>query len=128
MNIEEIKARVQRRYDRQISILESLPNTIEFDGMDDIRMQLPNATYEENVETLHTLRQNCGNYKLIAYYACGTLLAVIYSFGDFQIIMYYTDRDSALDTISKGKCRIVVNEETRKTEDVVCELESELAV
>ena len=125
MNKTETKEMLKATYDKQASIIDSLPDGIDIDGIqpdlsDGFRVAIANATFEENTETLHQLRQHCGNYKLGGYYACGRLLALEYEFSNFDVMMYCTDRGNALNIIGNGKCRIEIIQKSQSSMEVVC--------
>ena len=72
-------------------------------GTDHIAYQ---GTYEEMMAVLHRLRSECGNYELDYYRENTGTLSIRYKFEEFDVVLYCTDLESALDTISKGKCKL----------------------
>ena len=125
MNKAETKEMLEATHNKQASAIDSLPDGIDIDGiqpdlLDSFRVAIANATFEENTETLHQLRQHCGNYKLGGYYACGSLLALEYKFSNFSVMMYCTDQDNALNILGNGKCRIEMIEKSQNSMEVVC--------
>lgn len=77
-------------------------------------------------ETLHRFRELFGAYKLTSYYMSPTgSLAVIYSFPNLNLIMFFSNAEEKLAEISGGRCRIITETEikTHHTGTIVCEME-----
>ena len=110
-------------------ILEMLPESLDASSAYLNTVHLNAAPYVENMETLHEIRQHCGNYKLGWY---GTsqkdALNLQYTFDGFDLFMTCNDAENALAIVSDGKCKfenteqiIEATEETiNKGMTVVC--------
>ena len=93
-------------------VLEMLPESLDISSAYLQTVHLNAAPYAENTETLHEIRQHCGNYKLGWY---GTsqkdALNLQYTFDGFDLFMTCTDAENALAIVSDGKCKFEDTEE-----------------
>ena len=99
-------------HNKQMAILNRIPESLDVNGIYTYGVHLAHATYEENMKTLHLIRQHCGNYKLDAYGATNKdSLYLAYTFEGFELFMNCTDPDNALAIVSDGKCKFEDTEE-----------------
>ena len=109
------------RLESVIAGLEKLPDSVQVDSVSATGILFRNATYAENMATLHVIRQAFGEVELYQYYASydGTL-ALQYETQSVSVILYCTDTENALARASGGKCRLVTERREIVDQTVVC--------
>ena len=110
-----------KKHNEIMIILEMLPESLDASSAYLNTVHLNAAPYAENMETLHLIREHCGNYKLGWY---GTsrkdVLSLQYIFDGFKLFMTCTDAENALAIVSDGKCKFEDTEEIIKaTEETI---------
>jgi hypothetical protein len=125
------QARKTQRLAQTLDLVETLPDSLDIDAIEIGRVYLPNATYAENMETLHNLRKN-HKLELDSYYLSGyqqKVLALCYAADKdedgnnaFLLHMYCTDLDNALQHVGQGRCKVVEVVESYTQQKVVCDM------
>ncbi len=124
MNIEELIAFEKRKFDRSVETLN------QCNGLEDLLSHVTHktifckdvATFYECMTVLHRVSDKHGKYTLSHYYTHGSSgLAICYRFeAGFELMLYCTDGESALEVVSGGRCKFVEKTEVKKS--VVCDI------
>ena len=120
------------RYAQTLDLVNGLPESLNIEVIDTGYVYLANATYDENMETLHEIRKD-HQLKLDRYYLAGfssnKALALSYNVdpdengeSNLSIVMYCTDLDNALEHVGQGRCKIVETPVTYTEKRVVCDM------
>ncbi len=127
MTPKEMIKKIQNHTNMLSGILSLIHDSINIFHAEGNNVYIEDATYSRNMNTLHKLRESLGTYELQSYYAgASNSLAAVYKFNkcdEFNIMMYFTDKEHALSKVSGGKCVFTTREKTEIESDIVCELE-----
>ena len=128
MKISQLKTKLIKEHNSHCKaqneimvILEMLPESLDASSAYLNTVHLNAAPSVENMETLHLIREHCGNYKLVWYGAVRKdALDLKYSFDGFELFMTCNDAENALAIVSDGKCKFEDTEEIIKaTEETI---------
>lgn len=121
MKISEEINKMKDQYDRDIRLL-SLLIAVEhlITHVTSGVIYTIDTTYEEIKNTLHTFSSIYGKYTMMYYYINNGRLAILYKFDNFELQIFCTDVENALNKVGGGKCRI--EETTETVKHVVCDI------
>lgn len=123
MKPKELIEEEQELHKERIDFLRNLPDDLEVGFISSGGCFLPEDTYENNMQTLRRLRNALGEVELDSYYvsASGCELALSYRTPtEFDINMFCTDLENALERVSGGKCKLNETTQTETIREVVC--------
>jgi hypothetical protein len=119
----ELEKKERDILETKIKTLEELPSGLPIQLLNvasngNTNVFLESMTYKENLSILSRIRASNGNYTLDSYFESGGSLALRYKFDTFNLLLYCSDAEAALEIISKGKCHLESTQQS--SQSVVC--------
>ena len=115
MNKQELIADNLKRHESKVKATSVIPDDDSINCLlcaDDNCVFLKTIkTWHDCCDMLHNFAKHWGKYKVESYYmSCGaTELCIKYHFteNDMKLLMYCEEYEAAVESLGKGKCRIV---------------------